>query len=204
MSRSPRDITTINREINDFRHRISMLQEQADRKTGDQSTAMAALIEELHVAVAELLTNEEEFRLKQEQWAEIQQRLQHERQRYEDLFNHAPDPYLVTNTTGVMQHANVAASVLLRQSKASIIGKPLLVFVDDTHKRRYLDRLAQLKNPGWQEVRNWELMMRPTGGAPVSASVNITAQRDSHHQVVSLRWSIREIPLPSMPLSLPS
>lgn len=204
MSRSPRDISTIQREIDDFRHRVSLLQEHADRYVGDQSTAVAALIEELHVAVAELLTNEEEFRLKQEQWAEIEARLRHERQRYEHLFDHAPDPYLVTNPTGIIEHANVPASIFLRQSKSSITGKPLLVFVDDTHKRRYLDRLAHLKSPRWRDIRNWELLMRPAEGASVSASVNITAQQDSHQHVVSLRWSIREIPLGSMPLSLPS
>ena len=197
MSNSARDMTTIHRQIDEFRRRISVLQEHADRDVGAQSTTVSALVEELHVAVAELLTNEEELRLKQEQWAEVQERLRQERLRYQDLFDHAPDPYLVTNAAGVIQQANVPASALLRSPKESLIGKPLLVFVADTHKRVYLNQVARLGTPAGSFVRNWELTFQPTGGASLSASVNVTAQRDSRHQVVTLRWSIREMSIPS-------
>ena len=197
MSNSARDMTTIHRQIDEFRRRISVLQEHADRDVGAQSTTVSALVEELHVAVAELLTNEEELRLKQEQWAEVQERLRQERLRYQDLFDHAPDPYLVTNAAGVIQQANVPASALLRSPKESLIGKPLLVFVADTHKRVYLNQVARLGTPAGSFVRNWELTFQPTGGASLSASVNVTAQRDSRHQVVTLRWSIRETSIPS-------
>ena len=190
-------MTTIHRQIDEFRRRISVLQEHADRDVGAQSTTVSALVEELHVAVAELLTNEEELRLKQEQWAEVQERLRQERLRYQDLFDHAPDPYLVTNAAGVIQQANVPASALLRSPKESLIGKPLLVFVADTHKRVYLNQVARLGTPAGSFVRNWELTFQPTGGASLSASVNVTAQRDSRHQVVTLRWSIREMSIPS-------
>ena len=190
-------MTTIHRQIDDFRRRISVLQEHADRDVGAQSTTVSALVEELHVAVAELLINEEELRLKQEQWAEVQERLRQERLRYQDLFDHAPDPYLVTNAAGVIQQANVPAAALLRSPKESLSGKPLLVFVADTHKRVYLNQVARLGTPAGSFVRNWELTFQPTGGASLSASVNVTAQRDSRHQVVTLRWSIREMSIPS-------
>lgn len=72
MSHSARDLTTIHREIDDFRRRVSVLQETADRDVGSQSTTVAALVEEMHIAVAELLTNEEELRLKQTQLGEVQ------------------------------------------------------------------------------------------------------------------------------------
>jgi PAS domain-containing protein len=197
MSHLGRDLTTIHREINEFRRRISVLQEQADRDVGAQSSNVSALVEELHVAVAELLTNEEELRLKQDQWGEVQERLRKERQRYEDLFDHAPDPYLVTNAAGVIQHANVPAAALLRSVKELLIGKPLLVFVAEPHKRVFLDQVARLGTPAGTFIRNWELMFQLAGGVSLSGSVNVTAQHDSHQHVVTLRWSIRETSIPS-------
>lgn len=190
-------MTNIHREIEDFRCRISVLQEQADRNGGAPSTVVSTLIEELHVAVAELLTNEEEFRLKQEQWGEAQERLRQECQHYEDLFNHAPDAYLVTTAEGVIQHANVPASALLQCPKESLIGKPLLVFVADTEKRSFLHYLDRLKTPAGRAVRNWELKIHPPRGSAVSASVNVTAQVDRLQQIVTLRWSLRDLSLPS-------
>ena len=190
-------MTIIHQEIDEFRRRVSVLQEHADRDGSAQSTTVSALVEELYVAVAELLTNEEELRLKQEQWVEVHERLRKERLRYEDLFDHAPDPYPVTSAVGVIQHANVPVAALLQNVKESLIGKPLLVFVADTHKRIYLDQLARLATPAGSFVRNWQLTFRPTGAASLSASVNVTAQRDSRQQVVTLRWSIRETSTPS-------
>jgi PAS domain S-box-containing protein len=197
MSRSPRDITIIHQEIDNLRRRVSALQEQADRDGVAPSTTVSTLMEELHIAVAELLTNEEELRMKQEQWAQVHERLRQERQVYEDLFNHAPDAYLVTTAAGVIQQANVPASTLLQSQKESLIGKPLLVFVADTHKRLYLDQLDRLKMPTDMVVRNWVLQIHPTRGTSLSASVNVTAQRDNRKQVVTLRWSMRETSIPS-------
>ncbi|WP_447983023.1 PAS domain S-box protein [Nitrospira sp. Nam74] len=197
MSKSGRDLTTIHQEIDNLRHRVSLLQEQADRDGGASSTTVSTLIEELHIAVAELLTNEEEFRMKQEQWADVQERLRRECQHYEDLFEHAPDAYLVTTAAGVIQKANVPASALLERQKGSLVGKPLLVFVADTHKRAYLDQLNRLKTRTDMVVRDWVLQIQPTRGTSLSASVNVSVQRDSRKEVVTLRWSMRETFIPS-------
>lgn len=89
------------------------------------------------------------------------------------------------------------ASALLQSQKESLIGKPLLVFVADTQKRLYLDQLDRLKMPTDMGVRNWVLQIHPTRGTPLSASVNVTAQRDNRKQVVTLRWSMRETSIPS-------
>jgi PAS domain S-box-containing protein len=197
MSKSHRDISSIHQQIDNFRRRVSVLQEQADRDGVPASTTVSTLMEELHIAVAELLTNEEELRMKQEQWAQVHERLRQEHQVYEDLFNHAPDAYLVTTAGGVIQQANVAASTLLQRQKESLIGKPLLVFVADTHKRLYLDQLERLKMPTDMVVQKWVLQIHPTNGTSLSASVNVTAQRDNRKQVVTLRWLIRESSIPS-------
>lgn len=191
MSNSARDMTTIHREIDDFRRRISVLQAKADRHIGSQSSAVPALLEELHVAVAELLANEEELRRQHQGWGEIQERL-----RYQDLFDYAPDAYLVTSSAGVIQEVNVPAAAMLQRSKDFLIGKPLLVFVDQKHRRQYLDRLDRFATTTCTFVRNWNLILQPADGTSLSANVNIRTQRDRYDKVVALRWIVRESLLP--------
>ena len=135
--------------------------------------------------------------MKQEQWAQVHERLRQARQHYADLFEHAPDAYLVTTAAGVIQKANVPASALLQNEKKSLIGKPLFVFVADTHKRGYLDQLDRLKMGTDMVVRDWVLVIHPTRGTSLSASVNVSSQRDSRKEVVTLRWSMRETFIPS-------
>ena len=103
----------------------------------------------------------------------------------------------MTSAVGVIQQANVPAAAFLQKSKDSLIGKPLLVFVADVDKRVYLDRLAYLTTPGGSLARNWMLMFLSASGASLSANVNVTTQRDSREQAVTLRWSIRETSIPS-------
>lgn len=52
-----------------------------------------------------------------EELLETRNRLEAERQHYQDLFEFAPDGYLVTNTEGMIQEANHTAARLLNFSK---------------------------------------------------------------------------------------
>ncbi|CAA9401470.1 hypothetical protein AVDCRST_MAG94-5938, partial [uncultured Leptolyngbya sp.] len=49
-----------------------------------------------------------------------------ERQRYQELFEFAPDGYLVTDAQGKIQEANLAAARLLNIEQRFLVGKPLL------------------------------------------------------------------------------
>jgi len=56
--------------------------------------------------------------------SEITQRaLEVERQRYQELFEEAPDGYLVTDPQGTIQSANCAAATLLNVSQ-KFLGQP--------------------------------------------------------------------------------
>jgi len=61
----------------------------------------------------------------QNQELEITQRaLEVERQRYQELFEEAPDGYLVTDPQGTIQSANCAAATLLNVSQKFLVGQP--------------------------------------------------------------------------------
>src|SRR5437660_1295203 len=95
-------------------------------------------IEELHTA-------EEELRQQNEALIAAAHELQTERQRYQELFNFAPDPYLETDPGGVIREANQAAAALLQVHPRFLAGKPLRVFVDPERRTGFDDILGRLR-----------------------------------------------------------
>ena len=79
-------------------------------------------LEELHVAVEELQQQNREL-------LAIRQQVEQERERYQELFEEAPDGYLVTNEQGIIQEANRAAATLLNVAQRFLVGKPLSIFI---------------------------------------------------------------------------
>src|SRR6202140_2267404 len=91
-------------------------------------------------AFEELSVAEEELRAQQETLVETHNLLEIQRNRYHTLFDLAPDPYVVTDDSGVIEEANAAASTLLGLAGAHLLGKSLLTFVDGGAR-------SQVQNP---------------------------------------------------------
>ncbi len=72
---------------------------------------------------------EEELYLQNRQLLEAQRLLQVERNRYLDLFEFAPDGYVVTDERGVISEVNRSACILLGTEKDALMGKSVLPFV---------------------------------------------------------------------------
>src|SRR5258708_15488225 len=95
------------------------------------SAELAEALEELRVAAEEL----------QRQNALLDQaagEVVHQMQRYRELFDFAPDGYLVLDANGVIQEANLAAAELLRVDAGELIGKPLVVLTARTDRPRLM------------------------------------------------------------------
>jgi PAS domain-containing protein len=69
-------------------------------------------LEELSVALEELRVTEEEVRVQNEQLVEARQSVEAQRRHYQELFEHAPAAYLVTDRVGVIREANRRAASL--------------------------------------------------------------------------------------------
>lgn len=111
-------------------------------------------MEELYTALEELQVAGEELNQQNEALAAAHQAVEVERQRYQDLFEFAPDAYLVTDMNGAIREANHAAATLLNSSRQSLIGKPLVVFVDQEGRRAFRFELIRCTKPtGWSGKR---------------------------------------------------
>jgi PAS domain S-box-containing protein len=141
-------------------------------------------MEELSVAVEELQTVN--AALAQTQQAAIGEQL-----RYQELFEFAPDGYLVTDPYGHIQEANRAAATLLNIAPHQLAGKPLAVFIARETRQPFRAHLAWLQNGAG--VREWEVRVQPRHKPAFPAVVRVAPARDPQGQVTGLRWLLRDI-----------
>ncbi|MGF1479524.1 MAG: PAS domain S-box protein [Cyanophyceae cyanobacterium] len=157
-------------------------------QTFQQSVASSSLSEKFLAEVFEQLTDcLEELQVQNEELLATHWLVQ-ENQRYQDLFEFAPDGYLVTDRKGIIQEANSAAATLLNMRQQFLIGKPLLVYIASAARQTYERRLMQT-----QQFQEWDLCLQPREGQPFPASVRISAIFNAQNELVGWRWLIRDI-----------
>lgn len=133
----------------------------------------------------------EELYQQNEALKETQNLLETERQHYQDLFEFAPDGYLVTNPEGIIQNANLTAAKLLNISKQFLIGKAMVNFVCLEERQHLRCELNQL----YHTDRSKELVIRlqQRHGEYFDAALTVTVVRDQQGQAVYLLWLLRNI-----------
>lgn len=146
--------------------------------------------QELLTALEELQVAEEELRVQNEALADARDALEAERERYQRLFEFAPDGYLVTDADGTIREANRAAAQLLNVSPEFLVGKPLVTFIPEDERRRFRSRLLHLAEAGGRH--EWEARLQPRRGEPFDAILTVEAGRDHDGPVVSVRWLLRD------------
>jgi two-component system sensor histidine kinase UhpB len=174
-----------------LQQRVNTLWQQAIEDPVQPREILPRVFEELQNALEELQVAQEELRLQNEELAGARQITEAERQRYQELFDFAPDGYLVTDTAGVIQEANHAAATLFAVEQCRLVGIPLSVFVAKDEQRTYrtqLNRLLQL-----DRVQDWEVRLQPRKSPSFLVAITAATVYDSQGRVVSLRWVIRDI-----------
>ncbi|MBD2359072.1 PAS domain S-box protein [Tolypothrix sp. FACHB-123] len=155
------------------------------------SEMLPKAFEELHHSSKTLQLAVEELYHQNEELIRSQNFLETERQRYQDLFESAPDAYLMTNASGIIQEANQKAAKLLNISQQFLVGKPIINFVPIAERqpvRSEINRLAE-------SDRNTELLvnLQQRHGDIFPATVTVAAVRNQQGKVISLHWLIRNI-----------
>jgi PAS domain S-box-containing protein len=146
-------------------------------------------LEELQNVFEELNVAEEELREQNDQLLEAQRALEQERLRYCDLFETAPDGFVVTDMLGTVRQANKAALELLRAPERAVVGKPLIVFIAAEERRAFRTLLARL--PQLRRIADWEVLMQPRQAAPWPASISVAMVGDG--TTPQLRWLLRDV-----------
>ena len=169
----------------DLRQRIDTLPEHKRQEL------LVEAAEELSVALEELQVTSEELRQQNEELAVAHHHTETERQRYLELFDFAPEGYVVTDLDGTIREANRAASSMLSISQDFLPGKPLIVFVREEDLKAFRTQLARF--PTLERLEEWEIPLRPRDGKPFLAAITVTTVPGPGGKPPSLRWMIHDI-----------
>lgn len=148
-------------------------------------------LHELGNSLQELQCMIEELRQQNEELAATQMSAAAERQRYKELFDFTPFGYLVTDAAGLIEEANQTAAKLLKVRSDRLIGKPLVVYVNESSRHDFLTKLLQLRSG--KSVEDWEVQIQPRDGEPFPAICTVVPVQDSSGRVECLRWHLRDI-----------
>ena len=112
-----------------------------------------------------------------------------ERERYRDLFDSAPDAYVVTDGRGEILEANRAAARLLNSPHHLVIGRPLESYVVSSDRSTFRTRVAEFEAS--DEPHEWEFRVGLRRGAFRDVAATVATSRDAGETV--LRWLLRDI-----------
>lgn len=151
----------------------------------DAEWALAQLDE----AWEELEVADEELQAQSDQIAEVGRVLDEERQRYRELFDFAPEPYLVTDPLGKITAANLAAVELFGRPASKLDGRLLISFVCVPDRLAFRERIGRASQG--TRAERWEATMSlPCDPPSTTVFLGITAAPDGRG---GLLWSLRDI-----------
>ena len=154
---------------------------------------------DLQREVARLHTAVEVLQRQNAELVSIRQAFEAERRRYREMFESAPDGYVLTTLGGVIIEANRVAAAVLGVRQDFLISKSLLIFVGEESRASLEAMLAQWRDAeraqkSWrQPIVRGQIQLRVYKGAAFPAEYTISPTRDEHDRIVALRWMLRDL-----------
>ncbi|MEP0818365.1 MULTISPECIES: helix-turn-helix domain-containing protein [Trichocoleus] len=190
------------RHMTGMNGRLSRLYEAANVSPAIPIELVPTAFKEVGMASEELQVAIEELQRQNNELVGLQQQLVQERDRYRELFELAPDAYLITTTDGVVREANRAAASLLNVAQRFLIGKPFLSFIPLEQRLPWQRKMMQLRS--MERSQDWELPLQPredscvTVKATVSVVPNLGPSPEA--EPYCLQWLIRSLPAERNPV----
>jgi PAS domain S-box-containing protein len=126
---------------------------------------------------------------------ELQQGLrqaQEFRLRYQELFEFAPEGYLVTDANGIISEANHAAAALLETRKEFLVGKPFGLMIRPEQRKQFYARLHDLGHLGGPRDY-WEVTLQRPGHTARTVRASVTTSPFSDGHPVIFRWLLHDV-----------
>ncbi len=146
--------------------------------------------ENLIAAAEELRLGEEELWARSEALAASSVALDRERGRFRELFDLAPDAYVITDLYGTIREANVAAGKLLGLDAKHLVGKLLPSFFEESARKQYPHRIDQLCD--MNRLDDWEMWVQPRRGPRTAVSASV-ARSSRNYLAAEYRWIVRDV-----------
>src|SRR5947209_2704399 len=148
-------------------------------------------VEKMVLTIEELRVADEELRVQNEELATARQAIEAERARYHELFEFAPDGYVVTDAAGIIREANRTASAILNVPQHRLLGKPFVLYVAGGEREDFRTYLSQVQSK--KAIKEREVLLKPRGRPPLSVALNVAIAQSSPGDAIQLRWLFRDI-----------
>jgi PAS domain S-box-containing protein len=169
--------------------------DELELRVAERTTELVRANEKQQATIEELEVTEEELRQQNDELAQTQELLDAERQRYQDLFQLAPDGYVVTDSEGKIQEANRAAASLLDLEHAALLGQPLEGLVDETGRPALAAEFERLRlmPPASDGSSERHLHLRRGDGTTVDVILRVSVIRGARGEVCGLRSLLHDV-----------
>ncbi len=175
----------------EFETRLRLAHDRITSLTQQEDVESDQAAEELRSAVEELRVVEEELRAQNEELVTAHLDIEIERQRYQELFDLAPDAYVVTNLAGIIDEANLSASRLLGIAREFLIGKALAAYIATEDRVRFRSLLNTRDRGG--SSRPLAFGIRARGGPNLHAELTYSIIDDHRGTPTGFRWIVRDV-----------
>ena len=98
-------------------------------------------------------------------------------QRFSELHEQAPVGYLTFDTHGCIREINTAATNLLGVTRAYVLGKPFVVYVEKADRKKFLDHLLKVRRAA--STVTTDLRLAAMKGAVVQAQMTTGRHQDA-------------------------
>ncbi|HEY4735419.1 MAG TPA: ATP-binding protein [Gemmatimonadaceae bacterium] len=146
--------------------------------------------EHLLVAYEELSVAEEQLRAQHAVLVEAQRMLEVQRNRYLTLFDFAPDPYLVTDETGVIEEINSAAGELFDVPARLLVGKSIVGFIERHAQPDFYANMLGLLTA--ERIDKWMIEAKVRDGRLIPLEATVSTLENRHDGKKSLCWLLRD------------
>jgi PAS domain S-box-containing protein len=171
--------------------RATALRERVAGLPPDQQATLLGPLADLSAALEELAAVQGELREQANALAAADQALVVDRQHYRDLFEVAPDAYVVTDPWGTIREANPAACTLLNYAQSFLVGRPLALFVTKNEGAAFRRWFRGLQ-PG-PEPAEWSGRLQPRRGGARDVVISVRTSRKGNGQPSELLWVLRDV-----------
>jgi PAS domain S-box-containing protein len=167
---------------------VEALQVEAVHLPIDRRYVLEESLLDLMIGFEELQVAEEESFSQSE---EVLSAEREEAHHFRDLFEAAPDGYIVTDAKGLILRANRAAADLLKLPPGHANQEPLAAFVHKDDRADFRARLVRLDQA--HRAQQWELRLTPPAGGLFYVSLSVAVTHNAQGNPVLVRWLIRDI-----------
>lgn len=182
----------------DLTQHLNIVHQQADRLdhvaselSDTQRQQFEARLLELRQVLGELRTTEERLIQEHQALSSAYASVQDLCKQYQEIFDLAPDAYLITDCNGQIEAANPTALSVFRCRREDLVGRSIASLVAPHHQNLFQTKLKQV-NPTRRE-REWEVCLQRPTAEWFDAAVTIAANCDGTGKMNRLYWLVRDV-----------